>query len=427
MGAKRSGVARPCRRERRHVCHGGEPNEKRNAHLMADGTVIAAIVVAAGTGERAGGEPKQYRGLAGVPVLARAIQSMLAVEAVGWVLPVIHADHAERYRSLNLADARLLPAVPGGAHRQASVLAGLRALTGRNPDLVLIHDAARPLVGAEIVTGVIDALVDHDGALPASPVTDTIKRSSDGTRIIATEDRLTLFAAQTPQGFRYRAILDAHERAAKETDTFTDDASIAEWAGLSVVLTKGSSANLKLTLPEDFGRAERLIAGGTMETRIGTGFDVHAFGPGTFVTLGGVEIAHTHGLVGHSDADAVLHAIADALYGALGAGDIGTHFPPGDERWRGAASRIFLAHAAGLVGAGHGRIVNIDATVVCEAPRITPHVGAMRVAIAAACGISEGRVAIKATTSEGMGFTGRREGIAAMATASIEVPRDRAP
>lgn len=389
---------------------------------------IAAIIVAAGRGERASGdgsaEPKQYRPLLGNPVLSRTIEAFLAIPEIQHVLPVIHPDHADRYARLGLGDSRLLKPVHGGATRQASVLEGLKALGKLRPDYVLIQDAARPLTDEAVIRGVIAALTDSEGALPALPVTDTIKRAPDRTTVTGTEDRNLLFAAQTPQGFRYPQLFSAHMRASTLPREFTDDAAIAEWAGLKVVLTPGSTRNIKITHPDDFDRAERLLIGAPrMETRIGSGFDVHPFEPGDSVWLGGVEIPYTMKLKGHSDADAALHALTDAIYGALGEGDIGTHFPPSDPQWKGAASRVFLEHAAGLVTARGGRIVNLDVTIVCEAPRIGPHVPAMRQVIAAACGMEADRVAIKATTSERLGFTGREEGVVAMATASIELPR----
>lgn len=390
---------------------------------------IAVIVVAAGRGERAtasgDASPKQYRRLGGRPVLARTIMAFLARPDIGFVVPVIHAGHAEMYAALGLADDRLLPPVTGGAQRQASVLAGLQALGPKRPDLVLIQDAARPLVDDAVIAGVIGALAGSDAALPVVPVTDTIKRSLDGRTVTATEDRRMLFAAQTPQGFRFPQILSAHLRAGQMPHEFTDDAAIAEWAGLTVALTPGSTTNIKITHPEDFARAERLLHGGrTMETRVGTGFDVHPFDEGNAVWLGGVEIPHTHKLKGHSDADVALHALTDAIYGALGEGDIGKHFPPSDPQWKGAASSIFLGHAAGLVTERGGRIVNLDVTIVCEAPRVNPHVEAMKAAIGKVTGIGPRRIAVKATTSEELGFVGRREGIVAMATASIELPRE---
>lgn len=396
---------------------------------MTGTRTIAVIVVAAGRGERASSgqdtTPKQYRSLAGQPVLSRSIAAFLGRDDVSWVVPVIHSEQVERYAALGLADERLLPPVIGGETRQASVLVGLTALSAKRPDLVLIQDAARPLVSSEVIGGVIEALKGAEAALPVVPVTDTIKRSVDGRTVTATEDRKTLFAAQTPQGFRFPQILSAHLRAGRMPREFTDDAAIAEWAGLTVALTPGSTHNLKITHPEDFARAERLLGKETaMETRIGTGFDVHPFDVGKSVWLGGVEIPHTHKLKGHSDADVALHALTDAIYGALGEGDIGKHFPPSDPQWKGAASSIFLKHAAGLVGERQGRIVNLDITIVCEAPRVGPHVEAMKAAIGGVCGIATGRIAIKATTSEQLGFTGRGEGIVAMASASIELPRE---
>jgi len=396
---------------------------------MSPAKTVAAIVVAAGRGERATADhttlPKQYRPVQGIPVLRRTIEALLGLDTVGSVLPVIHKDHDILYAALGLEHENLLPPVVGGATRQQSVLAGLLALADAPPDVVLIQDAARPFVDTALVDGVLAALKDFDGALPAIPVTDTLKRSADGRRIEATEDRRTLFAAQTPQGFAFASILAAHRRAATLPQEFTDDASIAEWAGLSVALSPGSSRNIKITLPEDFVRAERLLGGDRfMETRIGTGFDVHPFEPGDFVTLGGVRIPHTLRLQGHSDADVALHALADAVYGAIGEGDIGTHFPPSDPQWRGADSAIFLRHASACVGDRGGRIVNLDLTLVCEAPRIGPHVEAMRARIGEICTIAASRVAVKATTSERLGFTGRGEGIVALATASVEMPRE---
>jgi 2-C-methyl-D-erythritol 4-phosphate cytidylyltransferase/2-C-methyl-D-erythritol 2,4-cyclodiphosphate synthase len=369
--------------------------------------------------------PKQYRVVGGMPLVSRTLGALLACEAIDYVLPVIHPDHAVRYAALALSGPKLLPAAFGAATRQGSVRAGLEALLPIEPDFVLIQDAARPFVDAKLIADVIAALADHPAALPVAAIADTIKRSSDGLTVAATEDRRTLFAAQTPQGFHYAAILGAHRRADAEPQEFTDDAAIAEWAGLRVALTRGSARNMKITLPEDFVRAERLLGGNRlMETRIGTGLDVHPFEPGEFVTLGGVRIPHDKRLQGHSDADVALHAITDAIYGALGEGDIGTHFPPSDMQWHGADSAIFLAHAAGMVAARGGRIVNLDLTLVCEAPRIGPHVAAMRERIGAICTIAASRVAVKATTSERLGFTGRGEGILALATASLELPRE---
>ena len=389
---------------------------------------IAVVIVAAGSGQRAGADgnatPKQYRQLAGIPMLRRTMDAFLALEMIDRVLVVIHPDHSAHYDALRPDDPRLLPPVVGGADRQASVRAGLEALARHKPDYVLIQDAARPFADAALVDPVIAALAASDGALPVVPVTDTIKRSFDGRVLAATEDRTTLFAAQTPQGFRFPQILSAHLRASRLPRSFTDDAEVAEWAGLSVALTAGSIRNLKITHPEDFPRAERMLGSERMETRIGNGFDVHPFAPGDAVWLGGVAIPHTARLKGHSDADVGLHALCDAIYGAIGEGDIGKHFPPSDPQWRGVRSSVFLEHAAARVARRGGRIVNLDLTFLCEAPRIGPHVAAMRAAIAGVCGIADRRVAIKATTTERLGFVGREEGIAAIASAAIELPRE---
>jgi len=389
---------------------------------------IAVIIVAAGRGERASADgstdPKQYRPVAGTAVLARTIRAFLDIPYVTSVLPVLHADHAERYAALGLSDVRLQAPVNGGATRQASVLEGLKALAPQRPDIVLIHDAARPFATPELDGRVDAALEQFEGALPVLPVTDTIKRSLDGRQVATTEDRNQLFAAQTPQGFRFGQIFSAHMRAPTTKRQFTDDSEIAEWAGLRVAMVQGDRDNFKITHPEDFALAERLIAGDyAMETRIGTGYDVHEFEPGDAVWLCGVRIPHHAKLKGHSDADVGLHALTDAILGAIGEGDIGYHFPPSDMQWRGAASTVFLKHAGELVARAKGRIVNLDVTMVCEAPKIGPHVPAMRQVIAETLGISVSRVAVKATTNETLGFIGREEGMVAMASASVELPR----
>ncbi|QQR40611.1 bifunctional 2-C-methyl-D-erythritol 4-phosphate cytidylyltransferase/2-C-methyl-D-erythritol 2,4-cyclodiphosphate synthase [Devosia rhizoryzae] len=387
---------------------------------------IAVIIVAAGKGERAVGghaDPKQYRQIGGHTVLERTIEAFLAVEAVTQIVPVIHADHAEKYHALGLDDPRLLAPVKGGASRQASVLEGLKALAPLRPDRVLIQDAARPFASAKLIGEVIAALDQHDGALPVLPVTDTIKRSLDGVSVSTTEDRRQLFAAQTPQGFRFGPIFSAHMRSGTVRREFTDDAEIAEWAGLRVAMVEGERDNIKITHPEDFARAERILQGQSrMETRIGIGYDVHPFEPGDGVWLCGVKIPHNAKLQGHSDADVALHALTDAILGSIGEGDIGTHFPPSDMQWKGAASSVFLRHAGELVKQRGGRIVNLDVTIVAEAPRIAKHVPAMCAAIADVLGVSTSRVAVKATTNEKLGFIGREEGIVAMASASVEVP-----
>lgn len=395
---------------------------------MSEQPRIAVVIVAGGKGARAvGGDadiPKQYRLLAGRPVLAHTIAGFLALDGIDAVLPVIGEDHGDLYTAMDLDDPRLLPPVIGGGTRQSSTLAGLEALVDNAPDIVLIHDGARPFVEPQVIANVIAALEDADGALPVTLVTDTIKRSHDGKTVGGTEDRTQLFAAQTPQAFRFDSIYAAHRRAIELSDSFTDDAAIAEWANLRVALAQGSPRNIKITLPEDFARAERMIEeNSTMETRVGLGYDVHAFEEGDHVILGNLRIAHTAKLKGHSDADVVLHALSDAIYGALADGDIGRHFPPSDMEWKDADSSIFLEHAAGLVRARGGRIVHLDTTIICERPKIGPHVDAMRARIAEIAGVPVSRVGVKATTSERLGFTGREEGIAAQAAATIEMPR----
>jgi len=378
-----------------------------------------ALVVAAGRGERLGGLPKQYRELSGKPVLRHCLDTLARHPAIGAVRAVIHPDHRVFYDSA-ASGLDLLPPVAGGATRQRSALNGLESLAEIGPSRVLIHDAARPLVDAPLIDRLIAALDDAPGAVAALPLTDTVKRAGDGPgpRVAGTVDRAGLWRAQTPQAFRYLAILDAH-RAAAGRD-LTDDAAVAEAAGLEVVLVMGSDDNLKITTEPDLARAERLIQGRAGdEWRTGSGIDVHAFVTGDGVVLCGVRVPHDRALAGHSDADAGLHAIADAILGAIGAGDIGSHFPPGDERWRGADSAQFLAHAASLVAARGGRIVHVDVTLVCERPKIAPHRAAMTARIAQILGLSSDRVSVKATTTEGLGFAGRGEGIVAQAVATV--------
>ncbi len=389
---------------------------------------VAVIIVAAGRGRRAGpdknGLPKQYQPVRNVPLLARTIRQFLATESVSIVLPVIHVDDQTLYAGMQLVHKRLLPPAFGDATRQLSVLAGLEALKELQPDYVLIHDGARPFVPSAVINGVIAGLAEAEAVLPVTNVIDTIKRSDDGRTVGGTEDRTQLYAAQTPQGFHFSTILDAHRRAAEISDSFTDDAAIAEWARIPVALALGSTDNIKITAPGDFQRAEQFLDGACpMETRVGTGFDVHQFTQGDAVILGGVTIPHTAKLKGHSDADTALHVLTDALLGALAEGDIGTHFPPSDPQWKGEPSKTFLSFAASRVAAREGRIVNLDLTIICELPKIGPHTGKLRQNIADICGISLGRVSVKATTSEKMGFVGRGEGIATMGTATIELPR----
>ena len=377
---------------------------------------IAALVVAAGRGTRFGGDiPKQYLSLAGQPVLRHSLLAFRNHPRIGAVRAVIHADDRQRYGEA-AAGIDLLPVVLGGASRQASVRAGLESLAEQAPRLVLIHDGARPCIAAELIDRVIDALAAAPGAIAAVPVADTLKRGHDG-HIAGTVERAGLWRAQTPQGFRYAEILAAHRAAADLA--LTDDAAVAERAGLAVALVPGSEENLKITSSEDLKRAEQRF--GIGETRVGTGFDVHRFGPGDHVMLCGLKLAHDHGLIGHSDADVGLHALTDAILGAFGAGDIGEHFPPSDPRWRGADSAAFLAYAGGLLAAKGGRILHVDVTIVCERPKVAPHRAAMARRIAEILSIEVGRASVKATTTEGLGFTGRREGIAAQAVATVRL------
>jgi 2-C-methyl-D-erythritol 4-phosphate cytidylyltransferase/2-C-methyl-D-erythritol 2,4-cyclodiphosphate synthase len=376
-----------------------------------------ALIVAAGHGVRAGeGLPKQYRSLAGVPVLRRSIQAFLSHPAIDEVQVVIGDEHRALYDQASEGLALPSPIIGGGS-RQESVLRGLEGMTGTPPSLVLIHDAARPLIAAETIAAVVTALQTHDGALPVVAASDTLKRLRDNT-IEATVPREGLGLAQTPQGFHFAKILAAH-RAVRAT-SFTDDAAIAEHAGMKVAAVTGSRLNMKLTTPEDFVIAEALLNAGSVRT--GQGFDVHRFGPGDHVWLCGVRVEHTHGLVGHSDADVGLHALTDALLGAAALGDIGQHFPPSDERWRGAASHIFLTHAARLIAERGGRIEHVDVTVICERPKVAPHREAMAARIANLLSLDRARVSVKATTTEGLGFTGRGEGIAAQAIATVRLP-----
>ena len=313
---------------------------------------------------------------------------------------------------------------------------GLESLVESPPDLVLIHDGARPLVSTAVIDGALNALEGHDGALPALAVSDSLKRAAPGSAVVAgAVPREGLWRAQTPQGFRYPAILDAHRAAA--ADNLTDDAAVAELAGLSVALTPGDEDNLKITTEQDFARVERILAaqGGrevataaeaAFETRVGMGFDVHRFGPGDHLMLGGVAVPHAKGVISHSDGDVVLHAIVDALLGAMAAGDIGTHFPPTDEAWRDAESARFVAHALKLLAERGGHLSHVDVTVICQRPKIGPHRQAMLARLADVLGVDPTRISLKATTTERLGFTGRGEGIAAQAVATVRLPADGA-
>jgi 2-C-methyl-D-erythritol 4-phosphate cytidylyltransferase/2-C-methyl-D-erythritol 2,4-cyclodiphosphate synthase len=387
------------------------------------GPSVAAVIVAAGRGLRAGGNlPKQYRELAGEPVIRSSLSLFAWHGQIGAVQAVIHPDDRPSYDAA-AKGLRLLPPVPGGASRQESVRAGLEALSVRAPDIVLIHDAARPFCSTELVSRAIAACGETGAAIPALEVTDTIKRVDSGGHVAGTIDRAQLRAVQTPQAFKFAALLAAHQRAAKEgRDDFTDDAALAEWAGIKVATFAGESGNVKLTTDEDFAKAESRRIANLADLRLGNGFDVHAFGDGDHVWLGGVKIPHDRGLTGHSDADVALHALVDAILGALADGDIGKHFSPNDPRWRGASSDQFLTFAVDRVTKRGGKIAHLDLTIVCEEPRIGPHRDAIRKRIADIAELSIDRVAVKATTSEQLGFTGRREGIVAMATATVRLP-----
>ncbi len=384
-------------------------------------TRCTALIVAAGRGSRFGGPlPKQYALLDGEPVLRRTISAFRDTPAIDRVLVVIGPEDDARYAAATQG-LGLPRAVQGGSSRQQSVLNGLEALAAAAPEFIAIHDAARPFVRpADIEACLAAASADGiDGAILGIPLADTLKRVGAGGTIAETVPRRDLWRAQTPQVFRFAPLLAAHRAAASlasdETTALTDDAAVAERAGLTLVMVPGSEDNRKITTTAD-------LASPAMETRTALGFDVHGFAPGNAVMLGGVAIPHTHALAGHSDADVALHALTDAVLGTIAAGDIGKHFPPSDPQWRGASSDRFLRHAVDLVTARGGRIVHLDVTVVCEAPKVGPHREAMANSIAAIAGVAAGRVSVKATTTEGLGFTGRREGIAAQAIATVELP-----
>ena len=388
-----------------------------------------ALIVAAGRGHRVGGPlPKQYRPLAGRTVLGHSVGRFAAHPRIDRVRVVINPADRTLYDdalqgSAGAAVDKLLAPVAGGDSRQDSVRFGLESLAEAPPDLVLIHDGARPLVPAAVIDGALDALGLHDGAVAAVTVSDSLKRATpDGAAVAGAVAREGLWRAQTPQGFRYPAILDAH-RAATGGE-LTDDAAVAEHAGLSVALTAGDEDNLKITTERDFARAERILAAqeGGFETRVGMGFDVHRFGPGDHLMLCGVAVPHEKGAIGHSDGDVGLHAIVDAILGAIAAGDIGTHFPPSDEAWRDAESACFVAHALALLAARGGELRHVDVTLICERPRIGPHRPAMATRLAAVLGLDPQRISLKATTTERLGFTGRGEGIAAQAVATVRLP-----
>lgn len=386
----------------------------------------AVIIVAAGAGLRVGGEiPKQYQHIGGETVLRRTVWAFQQHNEIDHIQVVIGENHDDLYMKA-VSGMDLPEPVRGGATRQSSVYNGLKAVAALKPARVLIHDAARPFVDPDTISAVVAKLSEAPGCIPAVPVADTLKRESDGT-IAETVDRAGLWGAQTPQAFRFRDIFDAHTAAAASSRTdFTDDASIAEWAELDVAIIPGRPENYKITTSADLHEAETRLNTGKPkmlnDVRVGHGYDVHAFEDGDHVILCGLTIPHSRKLKGHSDADVGLHTLTDAILGALCEGDIGKHFPPTEEKWKGAASDIFLKHAAQLVSDKGGVISHVDLTLICQAPKIRPHVDAMRENVARIIGIAADRVSVKATTTEWLGFTGREEGIAAAATATIRLP-----
>jgi 2-C-methyl-D-erythritol 4-phosphate cytidylyltransferase/2-C-methyl-D-erythritol 2,4-cyclodiphosphate synthase len=383
----------------------------------------AAILVAAGRGLRAGaGGPKQYRSIGGQSVIFRAMAPFSNHPQVSCVQPVLHLDDVAMF-SAAVSGLRHEPPAEGGATRQASVRAGLEALSAHKPDIVLIHDAARPFVSEQVISRAIEAAASTGAAIPVVPVTDTVKLVDASGHVEATPERARLRIAQTPQAFRFDVILDAHRRAAREGRAdFTDDAALAEWTGLTVATFEGDVANMKMTVPEDFVREEARLASLLGDIRTGTGYDVHAFGTGDHVMICGVRVPHTKGFLAHSDGDVGLHALVDAILGALADGDIGSHFPPSDPQWKGASSDRFLKYAVDRIVARGGRVANLEVTLICERPKIGPLRDVMRARIAEISGVDISRVAVKATTSERLGFTGREEGIAATASATIRLP-----
>jgi 2-C-methyl-D-erythritol 4-phosphate cytidylyltransferase/2-C-methyl-D-erythritol 2,4-cyclodiphosphate synthase len=384
---------------------------------------VAAVIVAAGSGLRAGGErPKQYQLIGGRPVLWWALKAFCDHPRIGLVQAVIAEAHWQLFEEASAG----LPARPviGGSSRQESCRAGIEALESSDIDHVLVHDAARPFVSSDLIERVVNGLAQEPAVVPGMPITETLKRAPEG-RVAETVDRRNIWVAQTPQGFDYRKILEAYRKAPAGA-MFTDDAAVASFGGLPVMMVMGSQANRKITTGrdiEDADRAMRALEYARLgDIRTGQGFDVHPFGSGDHVTLAGVRIPHTRSLAGHSDADGPLHALTDALLGAIGESDIGTHFPPSDARWKDASSIIFLEKAVELIKERGGLIAHVDLTILCEAPRISPHVDKMKSLLSRLLGIGADRIGIKATTMEGLGFIGRKEGIAALATATVRLP-----
>jgi 2-C-methyl-D-erythritol 4-phosphate cytidylyltransferase/2-C-methyl-D-erythritol 2,4-cyclodiphosphate synthase len=378
-----------------------------------------ALVVAAGRGRRFGApKPKQYASLGGRPLIRHCLDAFLAHPAIDAVRVVIGPDDGDDYGAATIG-LDLLPPVLGGDTRQDSVRLGLDSLASLNVSRVLVHDAARPFVASAVLDRLMSALETAPGAIPALAVADTLKRGEMGASITGTTARAGLFRAQTPQAFRYDALCRAHREVIGQE--LTDDAAVLEAAGLDVTLVEGDTNLDKITTADDLARAERFYSS-SLEVRVGHGIDVHAFGPGDTITMCGIDLPFTQGLVGHSDADVGLHALTDAILGAIGDGDIGAHFKPTDPRWRGCDSAVFLAHAGDLVAKRGGRIQHLDVTIICEAPKIGPHRDKMRQRIAEILKLDLDRVSVKATTTERLGFTGRGEGIAAQAVATLGLP-----
>jgi 2-C-methyl-D-erythritol 4-phosphate cytidylyltransferase/2-C-methyl-D-erythritol 2,4-cyclodiphosphate synthase len=385
---------------------------------MTDSGSTIALIVAAGSGSRVGGAvPKQYRIWAGRPMLAHSLAAFAAHSAVDAVRVVIGAGQEDLYAEA-AAGFDLAPPVIGGATRQQSVRAGLEAIDAEGGcRRMLIHDAARPGLPAAVIDRLLDALDDDEGAVPVLPMVDSL--AAGGSALGDPVDRTAVVRVQTPQAFRFPAILAAH-RSWAEAIAATDDAQVARMAGIAVAMVAGDERLAKLTFEEDFAMTDS--AATATSVRTGMGFDVHGFGEGDKVWLGGIAVPHGAGLIGHSDADVLLHAICDAILGAIGDGDIGTHFPPSDPQWRGAPSALFVEHVRDLVAQRGGLIDHVDATIICEAPKVGPHRAAIRASIAAMLHLAEGRISVKATTTERLGFTGRGEGIAAQAIATVRLP-----
>ncbi len=387
---------------------------------------VAAVVVAGGSGLRAGGEiPKQYQLIGGKPMIRWTLEAFLSHPSIHHVLAVIGNDHDDLFRSATLG-LSLPPHIIGGTSRQESCRIGVEACADFSPAKILIHDAARPFISHDVISRVIAALDDSSAVIPGLPIADTIKFAPTGI-IEKTIDRSAMWFVQTPQGFTYSDIRDAHRRAVRENQTsFTDDAAVAEFVNLPVHIITGDVMNKKLTTAADVAHADRTVTASQYaerpDVRTGHGIDFHVFEKGNAVTLCGISIPHSHKLKGHSDADVAMHALTDAIFGAIGEADIGVHFPPTEKQWKGAASAIFLQKATDLLAARNGILANVDITILAEAPRIAPHLIAMKTNLASLLSITVDRIAIKATTTEKMGAIGRKEGMAAYATVTVRLP-----